>query len=106
MALYICCKCGATFDHPFRELQGRESYDTCPDCGCPDFESACQCRGCRKDLSYSKLIAGEYCAECVDDAIRDCPDLVREYMSLDDVRENFAEFLAEMQWAPWKERRA
>ena len=105
MALYICCKCGETFDEPFRAtdlISG--SWDSCPMCGDVDFEPAFQCRGCRKDLSYSKLIGGEYCPECIDDAIRDRPDLVREYMRLDDVRENFADFLAEMRWEPWRRK--
>jgi len=102
---YICPKCHETFDEPFRTTDPISgSWDCCPMCGYVDFEPACQCRGCRKDLTYSELIGGEYCAECVDDAIRDRPDLVREYLSLDDVRENFADFLAEMRWAPWREK--
>ena len=104
MALYICCKCGETFDHPFREVQDGESWDSCPECGCPDFEEASQCRGCRKDMSFSDLIGQEYCKECVDDAIRNHPELVREFMSFDDVRESFAEYLAEVHWEPWREK--
>ena len=103
MSLYICCKCHEPFNHPFREIDGGEKYDTCPVCGSPDFEEAAQCRGCRKDLMYSQLIGGEYCKDCVEDAIRNHPELVREYLSFDDVRESFAEYLAERQWEPWRE---
>ena len=107
MALYICPHCGATFDEPFREEYNdgalREAYNTCPDCGNPDFEEAAQCRGCRDDLPYNKLIAGEYCPKCIDKAIRYHPGIVEEFMMLDDVRENFAEFLAEYHWEPWRE---
>ena len=108
MSLYICPKCHAKFNEPFREHYDdgalKESYDTCPDCGNPDFEEAAQCRGCRKDIEYSKLIAGEYCPDCVEYAVRYCEDLVYGYLSLDDVRENFAEFLAERQWRPLRKR--
>lgn len=103
MARYICEKCGTKFDKPFREHDDLGGFDCCPNCGNLDFEAAAQCRGCRKDMEYSKLIAGEYCPECIDAAIRERWDLVEEYMMLDDVRENFAEFLAETQWAPWRE---
>ena len=102
MALYICPKCGSTFDYPFRENDGTERYDTCPDCGNPDFEEASQCRGCRRDMEFGKLVAGEYCGDCVDKALGE-RHLVEAYLSEPDVRENFAEFLAEIQWEPWRE---
>ena len=109
MALYICPKCGTTFNEPFREHYDdgalKESYDTCQDCGNPDFEEAAQCRGCRKDMEYSKLIAGEYCDDCVKDAIMESgSELVYEFLQEPDVRENFAEFLAERQWRPFRKR--
>lgn len=104
MSLYICPKCGSTFNEPFRELYDdgalRETYDTCPDCGNPDFEDAWECRGCGQSMCQSDLIAGEYCPDCLTQATQGCPNLVRDYMALPDVRENFAEFLAELQWRP------
>lgn len=101
MALYFCPKCGETFDVPLRKGRAGESRSACPSCGSPDFEEAWQCRGCRADLAYNQLIAGEYCPDCIERALA-TPELVREYMSLPDVRENFAEYLAERQWEPWR----
>lgn len=102
MALYICPKCGETFNDPFITGDRYEQYASCPRCGNPDFEAASECRGCLKDMEYGKLIAGEYCPDCVRRAL-DSPELVKEYMHLPDVKENFAEYLAERHWEPWRE---
>ena len=103
---YICPKCGATFNEPFREIYNdgalRETYNTCPDCGNPDFEEAKECRGCLRDMEYSKRVGQEYCPDCVDKALHE-RHLVDAYMAEPDVRENFAEFLAEIHWEPWRE---
>lgn len=104
MSLYICPNCHKSFDEPFIEAmpipgRGVERYSTCPRCGSPDFEESWQCKGCNKDGQWSDMIAGEYCDECITLAASD-PEIVWEFLMLDDVKESFAEFLAERQWTP------
>ena len=109
MALYICPKCGTTFNEPFHEAYDdgalRETYATCPVCRSMDFEPAAQCKGCRADMEYGKLIAGAYCDDCIKDAIMESgSELVYEFLQEPDVRKSFAEFLAERQWRPFRKR--
>lgn len=105
MALYICPKCQTAFNEPFREHYDdgalKEDYDTCPTCGNADFEPAFHCKGCNRDTEYGALIAGEYCEDCVKEAIMESgSDIVYEFLAEPDVRESFAEFLAERRWRP------
>ena len=97
MSLYICLNCGHTFDVPDHTTYGGETWSACPHCGSDDYVTTSKCRGCGADVEHGDLIAGYYCADCVDAALEN-PKLVERYMSFDDVRENFAEFLAEMNW--------
>ena len=96
MSLYICLDCKTPFDEPDRVKYQGETWNACPACGSPDFEKCWPCKGCGKDMEHSKQLAG-YCPECVDEAL-DNPKLVERYMAFSDVRENFAEFLAEIHW--------
>jgi len=102
MARYICCKCGAKFDNPFRDGRGAEAWDSCPECGCPDFEAAWKCVCCGEDFQYGELLDGKLCRNCMtneptfDDLTQFC---------YDDQPAAFASFLAEKYEAVWKERR-
>ena len=108
MAHYICPKCQTVFTEPFREHYDdgflKESYDTCPTCGNLDFEPAIKCKGCGEWMEFGKLIGGYYCSACVQQAM-DQEHIAAGFLNEDDVRESFAEFLAEIQWEPDKEAR-
>ena len=99
---YICPKCGSTFNEPKREHYAGDAWDACPNCGDPDFEAAEQCRGCRADKQIKDLVAREYCEDCITRATH-IPELVRGFMLEPDIRENFAEWLTEIHWEPWRE---
>jgi len=102
MALYICPKCRSTFGEPVIERYAGEKWNACPECGDPDFEAAWQCKGCRKDMLFSELVAGYYCPDCVDRAMKN-NIIVESFLSDETIRDSFAEFLHEMNWEPWKE---
>ena len=102
MSLYICPKCEYRFNTPTVEEYRGETWSACPACGNVDYEAAFQCKGCKADFLGAELFALEYGPNCLSEAMKN-PSLVMEYMNLPDVRENFAEFLAEIQWAPKKE---
>ena len=107
MGKYICVNCHATFSEPARDTYEGESYDCCPNCGNTDFEEAASCRGCWEDKFYSDLLDGEYCEDCVKEAIMESESrLVYKFLSEPDVRESFAGFLAENNWrSAWRKGR-
>lgn len=102
MARYICEKCGAKFDEPFREHDDIGGWDSCPDCGNPDFEEAAQCVCCGEDFAFGSLIGGKLCKMCLIGA-----SSMTDYrnFSLKDQPEAFAEYLVELYAERWKKHR-
>lgn len=99
MGKYICVNCHATFDTPARDTYAGDSWDCCPECGCEDFEAAAKCKGCGAEKFYTNLVGGDYCEDCVKEAIMESGSkLVYEFLSDPDVRESFAGFLADINW--------
>lgn len=97
MSLYICHECKETFDLPMLETYQGETWATCPRCGSADFVDTWQCESCGKDAEWDDLIAGVYCPDCVEEAKKD-KGLIEEFLAFDDVKESFAEYLAERKW--------
>ena len=103
MARYICCKCGAKFDNPFRDGHGAEAWDSCPECGCADFEAAWKCVCCGEDFQFGDLADGKLCKTCLSEA--PSMDDVAAFAYDEQNRDAFASFLVEKYEAIWKERR-
>lgn len=101
--MYICIKCGAKFFEPDRAVYARESWDCCPECGCPDFEAAAECVCCGEAFTEGDLFAGLLCKECLDAEpfLEDYQDFAHDPQVID----CFAEFMAERYRDKWKRRR-